>query len=175
MSEDTRAAPSADPVCVLARLRALVAYLGEADQFGWWRTSFLSATGRRFLAYNFPRTVLSAGVTAASHAARQLHDHGIATSGAHHLFRLPHELEVRVHDYLVGDGRAELPPLIDDREAAMQALASLGEGESKAGVGPLRIASTARVTHRPSLRKIAAAYAAAFGTADPVFPYFTNE
>lgn len=164
-----------DPVTALARLRAVVAYLGEADQLGWWRTSFLSPTGRRLLEYNFPRTVLSAAVAAASHAARQLHDKTIATSGAHHLFRLPHDLEVRVHGYLVGEGASRLSGVLVSREAALEALVGASEGETGAGVGPRRISTTGRITHRPSLRKTAACYAAAFGGSDRVFPYFSND
>lgn len=167
-----------DSAAVLARLRALVAYLGEAGQFGWWRTSFLSPTGRRYLEFNFPRTVLSAAVTAASHAARQLHDRSIATSGAHHLFRLPHDLEVRVHAHLVEHGSGNLLALIESRGAALEALVDLANGDgSRAGVGPFRVAATSRITHRPSLRRMASAYAGAFAGADcdPVFPYFTDE
>jgi len=103
---------TAGPLATLVALRVLVAYLGEKDQFGWWSTSFLSVTGRRFLELNFPRTLLSAGVTAASDAAKDLHDQRIGHAGAFHLFRLPHGLEQDVHRYLGAEAAGGLGGLI---------------------------------------------------------------
>lgn len=159
----------------LARLRVLVAYLGEKDQFSWWPTSFLSPTGRRFLAFNFPRTTLSAGVRAASHAAMRLHDERIGRQGAFHLFRLPHALEREVHARLAGRGADAFASLLDDRDAALDGLGGLAEEEVKEAVGPVRVSSVARLLHRPSVRKAAAVYHRAFTDGAPSFPYYTKE
>lgn len=174
MPEETGQPELFSPVAVLARLRALVAYLGEAEQFDWWRTSFLSPTGLRLLEYNFPRTRLSAGVVAASHAAKRLHDERIASTGAHHLFRLPHDLEVRIHGYLVGDGTAEVADMLTSRDAALAAMRLSAQSEERTGVGPVRISTIGRISHRPSLRKVAATYLHAFDVGDTAFPYFTD-
>jgi hypothetical protein len=164
-----------EATAALARLRAVVAYLGEDDHFGWWPTSFLSATGQRVLAFNFPRTALSAGVNAATHSARRLHDERIGTAGAYHLFRLPFELESRIHNYLLATAAEAFASLVESREVAMDALRTLSGDETKAGVGPVRVSSAARMMHRPSLRRTAACYAHAFVGDAQAFPYFTSD
>lgn len=40
-------------------LRALVAFLGAKDQYGWWDCSFLGVTGRKYLAIIHPRSYVS--------------------------------------------------------------------------------------------------------------------
>jgi len=164
-----------DPVGTLARLRALVGYLGERDQCGWWPTFFLSPTGRRYLAYNFPRTTLSAAVQAATYAAMRLHDQRIGRQGAFHLFRLPYGVEKNVHARLCGPDAAALAELIEGPERALAELGAEAGEEGANGVGPLRVSKTARMLHRPSLRKVAAVYHRAFGEGVQSFPYYTRE
>jgi len=159
----------------LATLRILVGYLGESDQCDWWRTSFLSATGRRYLEFNFPRTVLSAGINSVSHAAKELHDRRIGRNGVFHLFRLPHAFEQDLHLLLAGDFKDELNEIIQGRDHAMKALAELAEGEKMQSEGPARIAAIGQMTHRPSLRKLAGCYLWAFENGKQTFPYFTAE
>lgn len=52
-----------------AALRILVAFLGEKDQFNWWDCLFLNATGRKFLAIDYPKSFLAAAANAATEAA----------------------------------------------------------------------------------------------------------
>ena len=73
----------------LARLRLLVAMLGEAAHAKWWRTEFLTAAGLRFLDRLYPRTSCAAALRATSVAARDLHDSSVGRGGVYHLFRLP--------------------------------------------------------------------------------------
>jgi hypothetical protein len=153
----------------------LCAYLGESDQFGWWRTSFLSPTGRRYLEFNFPRTVLSAGLNSAAEPAKELHDRRIGRNGVFHVFRLPHDIEQDIHLLLATEFKMELDTLIQGRELAMKALAELAEGERVEGEGPVFISGIAQLMYRPSLRKVASCYSSAFGTGKQVFPYFTIE
>src|SRR5947209_19741583 len=80
-------------IATILRLRLLVAFLGEKKQHGWWDTSFLDPTGRRFLETTFPRTAFEAAVRCASEAARLVHDAQIGRVGAFHLFRLTVEAE----------------------------------------------------------------------------------
>lgn len=159
----------------LATLRVLVGYLGEGDQCDWWHTQFLSPTGRRYLEFNFPRTVLSAGINSVSHAAKELHDRRIGRNGVFHLFRLPHAIEQDLHLLLAGDYKHELDEVIQGRDRAMKALAELAEGEKVESEGPSRISAIGQMTHRPSLRKLAACYFWAFESGKQTFPYFTGE
>jgi len=160
---------------ILAKLRILVGYLGETDQCDWWRTSFLSPTGMRYLEFNFPRTVLSAGINSVSHAAKELHDRRIGRNGVFHLFRLPHAIEQDLHLLLAGDFKDELNEMIQGRDRAMKALAELAEGEKLQSKGPTRISAIGQMTHRFSLRKLAACYLWAFESGKQTFPYFTGE
>ena len=159
----------------LAKLRILVGYLGESEQCDWWRTSFLSPTGRRYLEFNFPRTVLSAGINSVSHAAKELHDRRIGRNGVFHLFRLPHAIEQDLHLLLAGDFKDELNELIHGRDRAMKALAEVAEEEKSQSEGPTRISAISQMTHRPSLRKLAACYIGAFEGGKQAFPYFTGD
>src|SRR5688500_19324483 len=84
---------TADRLDALIRLRVLVGFLGEKKQHGWWDTSFLDATGRKFLETTFPRTAFEAALRSASEAARLVHDAQIGRVGAFHLFRLTVEAE----------------------------------------------------------------------------------
>ncbi len=40
----------------LAKLRVVIGYLGERDQFAWWQSAFFSAGSQAFLAPIFART-----------------------------------------------------------------------------------------------------------------------
>ena len=159
----------------LARMRVLVAYLGEYDQFAWWATSYLSRTGQRFLAFNFPRTTLSAGVQAASHAAMRMHDERIGRQGAFHLFRLPYALEREVHALVAGRGANAFAALLVDRDAALTELGALGAQETSEAVGPVRVSTVARILHRSSISRVATVYRRAFTDAAPSFPYYSND
>jgi len=161
------------PLERLATLRVLVAYLGEKDQFDWWPTAFLTVTGQRFLELNFPRTLLSAGVTCVCQAAKDLHDQRIGHAGAFHLFRLPHGLEQDVHRFLATDDGRDLVGLISGREQAVAGLNALAEEEGACSEGPVRVAALGQCTHRPSLRRVAACYRDAFERGHRTFPYFT--
>jgi hypothetical protein len=159
----------------LAILRLSVAFLGECEQFGWWPTSFLSPTGRRYLQFNFPRTHLSAGINSVSQAAKDLHDRRIGRVGVFHLFRLPHSIEQDLHLLLTTDFKDELGHVIEERDRAMKALAELAEGEKIHSEGPTRISGVDQIVHRPSVRKLAACYLWAFESGKQTFPYFTSE
>lgn len=159
---------------LLAQLRVLVGYRGEKDQFNWWPTSFLSPTGRRYLEFNFPRTVLSAGVNSVAHAAKTLHDQRIGRSSVFHLFRLPHAVEQDIHAVLSSSPQ-DLIALIQGQDNALRALETIAEGQVISDLGPVRISSTAQLLHRTTVKKVAAYYRAAFANGNPTFPYFTAE
>jgi hypothetical protein len=160
---------------ILAKLRVGVGYLGENDQYEWWPTAFLSTTGRRYLEFNFPRTVLSAGINSVLHAAKDLHDRRIGRSGLFHLFRLPHAIEQDLHFLLASDFKETLAVMIQGRDRAIAVLADLAEGERISAEGPRSISAIDQLTHRLTLRKLAACYLWAFESGKQAFPYFTSE
>jgi hypothetical protein len=84
----------------LIQLRALVGFLGEEDQFGWWDTSFTDSIGQRFLERSFPKDPFQAGLHSVTVAARKLHDESIGKGDVAHLFRLPHASEQRLAETL---------------------------------------------------------------------------
>src|SRR5687768_11401701 len=81
----------------IATLRAVVGFLGEKDQFGWWASSFFAAGSTAFLAPAFPRTQLVAQCMGVVGAASKVHDERIGVGQVYHLFRLPEDLEQAVH------------------------------------------------------------------------------
>ena len=159
----------------LAKLRILTAFLGESDQFGWWPTSFLSPTGRRYLEFNFPRTVTSAGVYSISQAAKELHDQRIGRRGVFHLFRLPHAIEQDIHALLATEAERQFASLIQSQDQAIKELEEMAEGQDMSAEGPVRISGIAQLTHKNSLRKVAACYCQAFKGDQQTYPYFTVE
>ena len=115
-------ARNSDPFKALLTIRVLVAFLGEKDQFGWWRTRFLGIMGDRFLAFTFPRSVFAAGVTAASEAGKAFHDQRIGKGSVFHLFRLPQTLERRMHYVLLSSETQNLRALIARKDTASMAI-----------------------------------------------------
>src|SRR6266498_2626769 len=80
-----------------AAMRAVVGFLGEREQYAWWQSSFFSAQNRAFLAPVFGRTQLLAQAMGVTRAASLVHDERIGVGRVFHLFRLPEDVEERVH------------------------------------------------------------------------------
>jgi hypothetical protein len=178
MAEDTTISGSRPSVSGLARLRVTVAYLGEQDHFAWWKTSFLSSTGRRFLERNFPRTAFVAGVTCACSAAKELHDARIGYVGGFHLFRLPHGIEQDVHRFLATEPREALSDWVVDPTHALAVIDEIAAPDQPVQgaiyEGPVRIAAPSQLTRRTALQKVAQYYRRAFAENVTVFPYFAD-
>ena len=154
----------------LAELRLLIAFLGEKEQFGWWDTDFLSPNGLEFLAYNFPRTAMLAGLQGASEAGKRLHDERIGIGRVFHLFRLPTQLEERIHR-IVRDG--EVPSdALTSKDAAMERLGHWIDAPVSAPEGPIQIGTEARLNSKFSLTELAKHYSDAFRAEKQTFPYF---
>ncbi len=153
-----------------AELRLVVAFLGEREQFGWWDTDFLSSNGLDFLAYNFPRTAMLAGLQGASEAGKRLHDERIGVGRVFHLFRLPTQLEERIHRS-ARDG--ELPSdALTNKDAAMERLDRWIDSPVSAPEGPIQIGTETRLNSRFSLTELAKHYSDAFRAEKQTFPYF---
>ena len=77
----------------LAELQAVIGYLGEREQSGWWQCSFHSTGSRAFLAPVLGRTPNLAQHVGASRAAALVHDERIGVGRVFDRFRLPGDLE----------------------------------------------------------------------------------
>jgi hypothetical protein len=155
----------------LLTVRLLVGYLGEADQFGWWKTSFYQPAGQAFLAPIFSRTSHMAKYHGVAEAARLVHDESLSV-GSYHLFRLPEELE---HDLHTALAEAEHPTIKDGslhgKDAALEKLLAIG-GASVAPVdGPISLGEINGLRTSHAIAQMAGFYAAAFQRGIKAFPY----
>jgi hypothetical protein len=158
----------------MASLRLLAGFLGENGNFGWWDTQFLSATGLRFLAIDFPRTAFVAGYHGVVSAARRLHDDRIGKdAGVFHLFRLPAGVEEDLHRAVMeADPETDFLPLLASRDAALKILTQWAGNSRDASEGPVRLGTWNNMASGLDLERIAAFYANAFRDERQCFPYF---
>jgi|AntAceMinimDraft_8_1070364.scaffolds.fasta_scaffold00500_11 hypothetical protein len=156
-------------------LRFIVGFLGEKEQFGWWDTNFLSKTGLKFLAINFPRSALTAGCTSVTAAAKRLHDERIGKGGVFHLFRLPASIEETVHRELMKVDQEEILPHLESKDAAMVVLKELFNDDVDAPSGPVQIGTTKNILSDSAIRGLAGRYYDAFSTGKKTFPYFMEK
>lgn len=159
----------------ISKLRLLVSFLGEKAQGGWWDTTFLSENGLSFLEFNFPRSPVMAGMTAAGQAAKRLHDSRIGKSGVYHLFRFPTGMEEEIHASLLEDRPDGWKELIADKEAALAALQELGGSGGKVPEGPIEVCKSGEIYNEGTLAKFADHYAVAFRADFQSFPYLKSE
>jgi len=159
----------------LIRLRAVVAFLGEKKQFGWWETSFLDETGRGFLERCFPRTATHAAFRSTSEAACRMHDAAIGKVGVFHLFRLPVEKEQSLDIRLGKASHQIITSVIESKENALKELEKIAGNSGKASSGPIQIGYEKEITNPAALRRIAENYLAAFKTGIQTIPYFIKK
>jgi len=157
----------------LALLRALVAFLGEKDQFGWWDCSFLGSTGRRYLAITHPRSHVAAGVMAACEAARRVHDARIGKGRVYHLFRLPHDTEQKLHRQALTGDAAGLVAAFESKDKALQALEAMAKDPDSTPDGPIKLGSAKTLSSSTVIGKLAGMYLGAFRASRQTMPYFT--
>ncbi len=165
----------ANVIVLYARLRTLVAYLGEKAQLRWWDTGYLGETGRAFLSINFPRSTLAAGVSAAGSAAKRLHDERIGRSRVFHLFRLPFEIETQVQEAILRADQGTLWALIPSREAALSVLGSLAGATLVAPEGPVCVGEERHILTPDGVGESARHYLSAFSRGVVCLPYFMAE
>lgn len=157
----------------LALLRALVAFLGEKDQCGWWDCSFLGATGRKFLAITHPRSYVTAGVLAATEAARRVHDARIGKGRVYHLFRLPHATEQKLHRQVLTKEANALVASFESKEQALRTLETLAKNPDNAPDGPVKLGDAKSLSSSTIVAKLAGIYLGAFKSSKQAMPYFT--
>lgn len=166
--------PKLIPIEDLISLRAIVGFLGEKSQHGWWDTNFLSETGQKFLRITFPRTAVSAGVNSVTEAARRLHDSHIGKGRVYHLFRMPEFVEHRIHKSLSDFDASELLSSLKAKETAFENLLTMTDSDLETPEGPIQVGTGRDLLQLSSLKKIAKHYANAFENAIRSFPYFSE-
>jgi len=159
----------------IAQIRVLVDYLGEKEQYNWWDTSFLGEIGLEYLKLNFPRTVFLAGVTSVSEAARRLHDEHIGKGMVYHLFRLPFNIEERIHEIIRDMKDEKAKQLIAAKEDSLELLKGFIDSTVDAPEGPVQIGTIPKIISEFSVRELAKHYANAFQEDKKTFPYFREK
>jgi len=158
----------------LITLRALVGFLGEKPQFGWWDTNFMSEVGRKYLQIIFPRTSFSAGIISVSEAARCLHDSRIGKGKVYHLFRLPELEEMKIHKKLADFEASALLSLLQTKDDALKELQALSGGSFDTADGPVQLGTAKDFIKLNALKNMAGSYAQAFARDIKAFPYFVE-
>jgi hypothetical protein len=164
---------SQSQVAQLALLRALVAFLGEKDQFGWWDCSFLGLTGRKYLTITHPRSHVATGVIAASEAARRVHDARIGKGRVYHLFRLPHATEQKLHRHQLTEDASGLVTAFESKDKALQVLKALAKDPDGTPDGPIKLGGVKTLSSSTIVGKLAGMYLGAFRASKQTMPYFT--
>jgi hypothetical protein len=158
----------------LATLRAVVGYLGEKEQHGWWQSSFFGPGSSAFLSPVFGRTASLAQLTAVTNAAAQIHDEYIGIGDTYHLFRLPEELEQAIHVFLTDPHQSQsLRIQIKNRETASAYLEEVSKSP-QAGIGPTYIGNVEAIRSAVAWEIAATHYANAFAQSTLAFPYFAD-
>ncbi len=159
----------------LATLRAIVGYLGERGQYGWWQSSFFATGSQAFLAPIFARTQLLAQCTGVTRAAALVHDERIGIGSVYHLFRLPEDIEQGIHRLLhAPDVRIKLSRAAANKAAALDYLSRQAGTSAGTDVGPVRVGDTHDLRNMTYWRDVAALYAAGFSEGLERFPFFTD-
>lgn len=160
----------------LAMCRAAAGYLGERAQHGWWSSGFFEPSSRAFLAPVFGRTIVLAQCSGVTQAAALVHDERIGVGRVYHLFRLPEDVEQGIHQALQRPAVIQrIATLVTSTEAAVQHLREIGRTTSAAHIGPMRIGDARSMRDAGAWRAVAAQYAHAFTTGNPVFPFFADQ
>ncbi|MBM9538588.1 BrxE family protein [Desulfobulbus alkaliphilus] len=158
-----------------ARMRLIVAYLGQANQAGWWDCNFLDTTGLRFLGTTFPRTARLAGLRSSTEAACSVHDKVMGRVGTYHLFRLPPAMEDHLEHVCEQMDWDEAITLINSPEWAMEKLKTIADCFVKAPEGPVQVGIARKIFTPTSAKEIASHYVSAFEDGIRCYPYFVAE
>lgn len=165
-----------DTLTTIARLRILVACLGETTDPAWWKTSFFSEQSEVFLGPIFPRSQWAARTNAVSECAARIHDAHIGVSQrVFHLFRLPEFAEQAISENLTGGKSSEtISKLINTGSAALDKLRIHAGNSPRTKPGPARICDIDSLLTGRAAGAIAAAYVHAAENSYQVFPYFSE-
>jgi hypothetical protein len=159
----------------LAKMRAVVGYLGEKGQHSWWPSVFFATSSTAFLTPAFPRTRLLAQCNGVTRAAAVVHDERIGVGSVYHLFRLPEDLERALYQALHDKTLCEdITALCISKEAALDYLYVEAGSNRTSAIGPTKVGSVSDLMHDEPWRVAAAHYLHGYGSSTQVFPYFVG-
>lgn len=158
-------------ITTLAKIRLTIGFLGEREQYGWWQSSFFTQGNAAFLSPLFSRTRVLAQCNGVSQAAALVHDERIGIGNVYHLFRLPEEMEQRIHRVL-----HELQPgeLTDSKDTALTYLRKGSIQPAQSGLGPTRVGDIKSLPELDAWKRAAGLYYDAFQKGIEIFPYFAD-
>lgn len=159
----------------LTILRITVGYLGEKEQFGWWQSSFFTQGSHAFLSPVFYRTKIVAQCHGVTKAAARIHDERIGTGNVYHLFRLPEDIEQRIHQVLhEAPMQKQIEKVTNQISTAMRFLEENSSPISKPDIGPNRVGSKQEMLDQKTILHIAGLYRYAFENQKEIFPFFSD-
>lgn len=159
----------------LAKLRIVIGYLGEREQFSWWQSSFFSAGSQAFLAPIFTRTQFLAQCSGVTRAAAGVHDERIGTGHVYHLFRLPEDMEQDIHQLLHSPQlNQEIISSTIDKATALNFLQQEADTIASTAVGPTLIGNIKVLRNLTPWRIACAHYTYGFIKGVEIFPYFAD-
>jgi hypothetical protein len=159
----------------IAELRAIVGYLGEKEQHGWWQSSFFTSGSDAFLSPIFGRTQILAQCNGVTQAATLVHDERIGVGYVYHLFRLPEDMEQGIHQVLHDpDLGRRISSLTANKQAALEGLRIHSVASDCPGIGPIRVGDVAALRDPQAWRMVAGFYLFSFENGLQIFPYFTD-
>jgi len=163
---------------LIIQLRLCVGYLGERDNFGWWRSSFFIKESNIFLSPLFSRTQLLAQCNGVTHAATLIHDERIGIGNVYHLFRLPEEIERRIHNSLKEpEWNQIILTILANTDTALDSLQKIrGPIEEKipTDTGPIRVGNINEIYNKDTWKYVAGFYLFGFTHKFLICPYFSD-
>ncbi|NCG07469.1 MAG: BrxE family protein [Gammaproteobacteria bacterium] len=163
--------PSQKVIKQYAEIRHIVAYLGEKEQFAWWATTTLSATGRKYHSMLFPRSATLSTTLAATKAAETHHDDLLGRKRSFHLFRMPSEVEQSFHAHYRNDTDTFN---VYGKDNALARLVEIAGEEKQVAEGPVQVGTQKQIRATKSIQALAGHYAHAFKTGVTVIPFFAD-
>jgi hypothetical protein len=162
-------------IWTIATLRSAVGFLGERGEAGWWPSGFFAAGSGAFLAPVFGRTHTLAQCTGVTRAATIVHDERIGVGHVYHLFRLPEDMEQRIHAALhEPDLIRAIGELVSSRDSALGYLRQQGGSVSNTSAGPTWAGDLQALRTPAAWRGVAALYLAGVGSGVAIYPFFAD-
>ena len=155
----------------IAKLRLTVGFLGEREQFGWWKSSFFTLGSDAFLLPLFGRTQLLAQCNGVTQAASIMHDERIGVGNVYHLFRLPEDIEQSIHKVL-HDIKSK--NIVSSKDIALGFLRDNYIKPMQSSLGPTRVGNNNSLHDQNSWKLVSGLYLYAFETNIEIYPYFAD-
>lgn len=156
----------------IAKIRLLIGFLGEKQQFNWWGSSFISPASKSFLEHLYPRSVSLAQYSGVCQAAARIHDEFIGLGNHYHLYRLPDSLETKLSKVIQDNEFSEfITSFQSSKENALKLLSTFTELTVTPSEGPVIIGDYSDASLPSTVPIVAAHYMMAFNSNIKTFPY----